>query len=85
MKGSKKEGLKEKLTYYWKNPGNGRYYNATLTQDLLGDWIVIKSWGGSKAGRVQYCYYKTYDECLKELRKLKKKRETRGYSLLDDY
>jgi len=79
MKDSKKESLKEKITYYWKNPENGRYYNATLTQDLLGDWVIIKAWGGDKSGRVQHFYCASYAQGLEELKKIDKRRKLRGY------
>ena len=26
---------------------NGRFYTAVLTQDLLEDWTVVQSWGGT--------------------------------------
>ena len=30
----------------WENPGNGRYYEVAITQDMFGQWAVIKLQGG---------------------------------------
>lgn len=36
--------------YRWENKINGRYYEAWLSQDLLGDWVVTRV-NGSLKGR----------------------------------
>ncbi len=51
----------EEMAYYWRNPSNQRYYTAILTKDLFNEWVIIKPWAGSKAGRVQHCFYKSYE------------------------
>jgi len=38
----------------WERPVDGRYYEARLSLDLLGDYVVTKNWGGTNKanGRV---------------------------------
>jgi len=45
----------------------------------LGDWVIIKAWGGDKSRRVQHFFCANYTQGLKELQKLDKRRKLRGY------
>ena len=64
---------------YWKNYKNGRHYSALLTKNLFDDWIIIKVWGGSRSGQIRYCQYENFEIAVRELDKLGKYREKRGY------
>jgi hypothetical protein len=67
--------------YDGENPNNGRYYQASVIQDLLGDWLVVtqrgnKHWRKS-VQRIYLCA--SYEEALKRLHKTKQIRQRHGY------
>lgn len=37
------------ITWRWES--NTRWYEAELTNDLFGDWLLIRRWGGLYNGR----------------------------------
>lgn len=39
-------------TQLWIHPQKRRYYRASVYQDLLGDWVLLRDWGAldSKLG-----------------------------------
>jgi len=43
--------------WYWLNDEKQPYYQADLVQDLLGDWTVVRAWGGlnSHRGNMEPC------------------------------
>lgn len=66
---------------HWENPANGRYYQVYITQDLLGDWLVVtlrgnKHWRKS-VQRIYLCA--SYEAALKRLCKIKQVRQWHGY------
>lgn len=71
-------------TWSWVNPDNQRYYQATLGQDLLGDWIVALRWGtiGTRRGghKQHYCINK--DQALTFLQRLHQRRLQHQYRLV---
>jgi hypothetical protein len=72
------------LSFRWEHPMKLRYYHVVLAQDLFGDWVVTKAWGGiSKAsGRIIHLPCQTYTEAKIVVEKIAKIREKRGYSLV---
>lgn len=71
------------INFRWENKSNERYYNAVLTQDLFGDWVVIKSWGSkARRGGSKTFLCASYGEGINYLEKMNKLRERRGYGLL---
>jgi len=60
-----------------------RYYHILLTQDMFGDWVITKAWGGinKAAGRITHLACSSHEEAKKLINKLIKMRETRGYIL----
>ena len=69
----------------WVHPEKARYYQADLDVDLLGDWSVITAWGGlgSHWRRVRKTWVPTYQDGLKRLREIEKRRRQRGYVVVD--
>lgn len=69
---------------FWVNPANHRYYAVDLQQDLLADWILIRTNGklGTRLGQVKQRVCKNYLEGLNLIEGIKKKRRKRGYLLL---
>lgn len=61
-----------------------RYYLVYLTQDLFGEWVIIKSWGGidKAGGQVISIPCTTYEEAIIQIERIKKIRERRGYALV---
>lgn len=60
-----------------------RNYQATLQQNLFGDWILIRRWGvsDSRRGGAMESVLKSYDEGLQQLEQIAKRRKFRGYKL----
>lgn len=69
----------------WENPEKARYYQADLVRDLLGDWVVVTAWGGvgSRLGRVRRTWVPTYEDGLKRLGEIEKRRRQRGYRCVE--
>jgi hypothetical protein len=65
---------------YWENPENKRYYSAIISQDLFGEWILERHWGGNKKrGRKVELPCSSYEEATKQLTRLQKIRKRHGY------
>ncbi len=62
-----------------------RTYSLMLSRDLLGDWIVMQSWGSriSKHGGGKSRAFATFEAGLAALSALARVRQERGYQLLD--
>ena len=71
-------------TWQWET--EERFYRAQLRQDLLGDWCIFCCWGGryNHLGSSQTLYLKSLDEADKTLKTIAKRRERRGYRLLEN-
>jgi hypothetical protein len=65
----------------WVNVEKNRYYRIFLTRDLLGDWLVTKSWGSlsNASGRVTHVACLSLDEAKKMIEKIAQTRLRRGY------
>lgn len=62
---------------------SGRFYQAWLGQDLLGDWTVLQQWGGKHTGlgsQLVVCV-EAEVEGVQQLKLVAKQRERRGYQL----
>lgn len=62
---------------------DSRYYEATLQQDLWGEWIVTLEWGsiGKRNGRRITRPCPSRDEGLMRLASIGQRRRKRGYAL----
>lgn len=71
------------ISLRWEHPERQRYYHVVLAQDLFGDWVITKAWGGiSKAsGRITHLPCPTREEASVLIHKITKLRESRGYIL----
>lgn len=67
----------------WQHLIKRRYYCVFLTRDLLGDWVITKSWGGldNATGRVVHVACSSLDEANKLVEKIITVRKQRGYVL----
>ncbi len=67
----------------WENPCRKRYYQIFLSRDLLGDWVVTKSWGGSgtSTGRVSNVACASLEDAEALIEKIANTRAKRGYLL----
>ena len=70
------------LTARWEK--DTRYYQAVLHKDLFG-WVVVKRWGGigRSSGQQRVLPCEDYASALVEYEKIKKRRLTRGYVLVN--
>jgi hypothetical protein len=71
----------EFLPIRWEHADKKRYYQIFLSCDLLGDWVVTKSWGGlsTSAGRITHVACSSLDEAKKLIAKIILMRTKRGY------
>lgn len=60
-----------------------RYYVAEIVQDLWGNWLLRRSWGGlgSRRGSSKTLPAESYEEALLLLADTAKRRQKRGYVL----
>ena len=70
------------LTYRWEK--DYRYYEAHLEQDLYG-WVIIRTWGRKQThiGRDKKVRVASYQDGLKKMEQVKKRRNRRGYNLIE--
>lgn len=63
---------------------SSRYYVARAYQDLLGDWIVEKAWGGlhNHLGNGQQEIVSTYEAALQVIGCIHRERKARRYHLV---
>jgi hypothetical protein len=70
--------------WHWKS--DTRYYKVLLHQDLFGNWVLSKEWGGLNnhinGGKSELTDIAQAD---KTIQAIDKKRKTRGYSLIRSY
>lgn len=70
----------------WRNPDNGRYYQAVVGEDLFGECFLWRGWNGAdgRRGGEKEDVFTWEVDCLRALRRVIRRRERRGYVLLDD-
>lgn len=58
-----------------------RYYQADISQDLFGMWVLRRSWGGlgNSRGNSKTHAFAKYEDALKFFESLAKQRLHRGY------
>lgn len=68
------------LTQHWQS--NNRYYVINAHKDLLGDWVVVRTWGGLFNNRGNRKVSVTYSEAdtVALVKQIANKRKHRGYS-----
>lgn len=67
----------------WQNTANGRQYTCLLFQDLLGDWVLIRSWHGHKhRGNEKMCVVPSYEDGVLQVGRIERLRTRRGYQLV---
>ncbi len=73
------------IAFRFENASKRRYYRVILSQDLLGDWVITKVWGGinQATGRITHLPCANYTEGEKLLLKFKQIRMARGYTLCE--
>ena len=61
-----------------------RYYEAYLEQDLWGQWVLTRVWGRRQTtlGRLTRMPCDSYEEGLKALAGISKRRAQRGYGVV---
>lgn len=72
-------------TYRFENTETKRYYRLVLSQDLFGEWIVTKIWGGigTASGRIIHIRCICREEAIKLIDGQFKIRKKRGYTLCE--
>jgi len=65
----------------FEHPEKQRYYKIVLAQDLFGEWVVTRVWGGigKATGRITHYPCGTQADGLKLIEKISKTRLARGY------
>ena len=69
----------------WSWKSEDRYYHLSLTQNLFGEWLIIRRWGGLKNrihGSKAY-YLQNLDEAILQTNQIHKRRISRGYDLIN--
>ncbi|MBV9576473.1 MAG: WGR domain-containing protein [Gammaproteobacteria bacterium] len=67
----------------FENHQTQRYYRLILSQDLFGDWVVTRVWGGigQASGRIIHVSCASYEHAVALINKVAKTRQQRGYLL----
>lgn len=62
------------IHYRWENRQTNRYYRVLLAQDLFGQWLLTKIWGGinQATGRITHWPYPSYEEAIKAIDQIAK-------------
>ena len=66
--------------FKWKK-GNHKYYQAHITKDMFGDWLIICTWGSQKTrhgNKKNHCMT-SIEEVMQFIEALNKRRLQRGY------
>jgi hypothetical protein len=72
------------VTCRWEQrTGEGRYYIVLLQQDLWGQWILTRIWGGRqrKAGQAKHILLNSREEGILELKKIAERRALHHYAI----
>lgn len=69
--------------YQWRSKKKDRYYNIYLQPTLLGNYSLVKSWGGihNHLGNYDVMYFDNIEEACLEIEKISEQRRQRGYQL----
>lgn len=69
---------------HWSREEDGRFYSAFICQDLLLDWVVVKSWGGKGKPKSQQLIITCKDkiQAVEVLASMVRRRKARGYKLI---
>ncbi len=84
----KKESLSvdihEWITVRWENSLKKRYYLVMIEQDIFGQWVLIRVWGGiqTKLGRTQVSVLDNKKQGVEMLKIISIRRKQRGYRLI---
>lgn len=75
------------ISIRWEHPSKQRYYHVLVAQDLFGDWVITKAWGGisQSSGRITHLFCTSSDSAFDILKKIIKTREQRGYILREQH
>lgn len=67
----------------WECPEKDRYYEAHLSRDLFGDWVLTRVWGrrGSPRGQVLHTPCGNREQARELLARTARRREAHGYHL----
>jgi predicted DNA-binding WGR domain protein len=67
------------MRWYWQS--ESRYYFVYLTEDLWGNWLLIRAWGGrfNARGQTKSMLIDSYDVGIELVKKIAKIRHKRGY------
>ncbi len=70
--------------YRWIQPEKSLYYQAHLVEDLFGDWTLVACWGAldSRRNRMRKTGVASYEEGLKRIRAIDRRRRRHGYRLI---
>jgi predicted DNA-binding WGR domain protein len=70
-------------SFRFENAQTRRYYLAWAQVDLFGGAIIVRAWGGisSARGSMQSTPMESIDACQRELARIRRQRELRGYRL----
>lgn len=70
------------MTLRWQT--DTRYYVAEVMQDLFGNWLLRRSWGGLRSARSQSMtvHADSYEHALQLLADVQKRRTQRGYRII---
>ncbi len=73
--------LDEWVTVRWENPDSERYYLVMIEQDIFGQWILNRIWGGihKKLGGNQVSVLDNKDQGIEMLKDISIRRKQRGY------
>jgi hypothetical protein len=66
----------------WINQSKRRYYRVILQNDLLGDLVIIRSWGSldSDRGQVRKEIVDSESDGIMKVQEIEKRRLYRGYT-----
>lgn len=69
----------------WINRKTRRHYTVHLAKDLLGDWVLLRSWGSldSRAGCIRKCLVENYRAGCLEIEVISSTRQTHGYLMVE--
>ena len=75
------------ISIRWEHPIKQRYYHVLIAQDLFGDWVITKAWGGisQSSGRITHHFCSSSNSAFDILKKIIKTRQQRGYILREEY
>ena len=72
------------ITVRWENSLTKRYYLVMIEQDIFGQWVLIRVWGGiqTKLGRTQVSVLDNKNQGIEMLKMISIRRNQRGYRLI---